>query len=126
MLILDLAAEYAPQYQRFDSFYGQPFIWCMIHNYGGRMGLYGHINSINQVRQPRLIVLTKQHDIYKAELSEFSMSIINIVTAFQIDVFSAPLVDFTMQELRRLFLRFLHNSCMYLVKWMTISHHTKC
>ena len=50
MLVLDLAAEYEPVYSRLESFYGQPFIWCMLNNYGGRMGLYGHINNVNLVK----------------------------------------------------------------------------
>ncbi|GFR64270.1 N-acetylglucosaminidase, alpha [Elysia marginata] len=48
MIILDLASEIEPVYQKFDSYYGQPFIWCMLHNFGGTMELYGAIDSINQ------------------------------------------------------------------------------
>ncbi|KAG1689557.1 Alpha-N-acetylglucosaminidase [Nymphon striatum] len=48
MLILDLAAEVYPQYPRFNSFYGQPFIWCMLHNYGGVLGMYGMIDNVNK------------------------------------------------------------------------------
>ncbi|XP_023220747.1 alpha-N-acetylglucosaminidase-like [Centruroides sculpturatus] len=47
MLILDLEAEFYPQYQRLESFYGQPFIWCMLHNYGGVNGLYGSFWAVN-------------------------------------------------------------------------------
>ncbi|XP_014663294.1 PREDICTED: alpha-N-acetylglucosaminidase-like [Priapulus caudatus] len=45
MLVLDLQAELFPQYRRLESFYGQPFIWCMLHNYGGVLGMYGAINQ---------------------------------------------------------------------------------
>ncbi|KAK3876259.1 hypothetical protein Pcinc_018921 [Petrolisthes cinctipes] len=44
MLILDLASEILPQYRRFESFYGQPFIFCMLHNYGGVQGLFGNVD----------------------------------------------------------------------------------
>ncbi|KAG1682555.1 Alpha-N-acetylglucosaminidase [Nymphon striatum] len=40
LLLLDLAAERYPQYSRFENFYGQPFIWCMLANYGGKLGLF--------------------------------------------------------------------------------------
>ena len=50
MIILDLQAELAPVYARTESFYGQPFIWCMLHNFGGTMELYGALDNINTVR----------------------------------------------------------------------------
>ena len=49
MIILDLASETQPVFQKFESYYGQPFIWCMLHNFGGTMELYGAIDSINEV-----------------------------------------------------------------------------
>lgn len=49
MIILDLCAESMPVYQRLQSFYGQPFIWCMLHNFGGTMELYGAVDSVNKV-----------------------------------------------------------------------------
>ncbi|BFY99943.1 hypothetical protein BsWGS_02983 [Bradybaena similaris] len=48
MIILDLCAETLPVYQRLQSFYGQPFIWCMLHNFGGTMELYGAVDSVNK------------------------------------------------------------------------------
>ena len=49
MIILDLDADAFPIYSSTQSFYGQPFIWCMLHNYGGVQGLYGRISHINKV-----------------------------------------------------------------------------
>lgn len=49
MIVLDLAAEEKPVYPKLNSYFGQPFIFCMLNNYGGRMGLYGHVRNINQV-----------------------------------------------------------------------------
>lgn len=48
MLILDLYSESAPEWQRTNSYYGKPWIWCMLHDYGGNMGLYGQIMNITQ------------------------------------------------------------------------------
>ena len=50
MIVLDLQSELNPQYKRLQSYYGQPFIWCMLHNFGGTLGLYGSVGNINMVR----------------------------------------------------------------------------
>ncbi|XP_053121685.1 alpha-N-acetylglucosaminidase [Hemicordylus capensis] len=47
MVVLDLFAESKPVYSWTESFYGQPFIWCMLHNFGGNHGLFGTAESIN-------------------------------------------------------------------------------
>lgn len=36
--MLDLYAEVFPIWLRTASFYGIPFIWCMLHNFGGNTG----------------------------------------------------------------------------------------
>ncbi|KAI0420631.1 glycoside hydrolase family 89 protein [Xylaria grammica] len=46
MLVLDLFSESQPQWQRTDSFYGKPWIWCQLHGYGGNYGLYGQIMNV--------------------------------------------------------------------------------
>lgn len=46
MLILDLFSESSPQWQRTNSYYGKPWIWCQLHGYGGNLGLYGQIENI--------------------------------------------------------------------------------
>ena len=51
MIVLDLAADTGPAYDRTNSFYGQPFIWCMLHNFGGNHGLYGRLDFVNKVRR---------------------------------------------------------------------------
>nr|XP_056720613.1 alpha-N-acetylglucosaminidase [Euleptes europaea] len=48
MVVLDLFAESKPVYPWTESFYGQPFIWCMLQNFGGNHGLFGSAESINQ------------------------------------------------------------------------------
>lgn len=49
MLVLDLQAECSPQYSRTESFYGQPFLWCMLHNFGGTLGMHGSMEVVNRV-----------------------------------------------------------------------------
>lgn len=49
MLVLDLQSEQSPQYMRTKSFYGQPFIWCMLHNFGGTLGMHGSVGILNTV-----------------------------------------------------------------------------
>lgn len=48
MLVLDLFSESSPQWSdpRVQSYYGKPWIWCQLHNYGGNMGLYGQIMNL--------------------------------------------------------------------------------
>ncbi|XP_063708711.1 alpha-N-acetylglucosaminidase-like [Culicoides brevitarsis] len=41
MLVLDLHSDQFPQYEKTKSFYGQPFIWCNLHNFGGNHGNFG-------------------------------------------------------------------------------------
>nr|CAD7426836.1 unnamed protein product [Timema monikensis] len=48
MLVLDLQSEQYEQYTTYSSYFGQPFIWCMLHNFGGTLGLFGSMNIINQ------------------------------------------------------------------------------
>ncbi|XP_041461048.1 alpha-N-acetylglucosaminidase-like [Lytechinus variegatus] len=48
MIILDLFGDVRPFYNSTESFYGQPFIWCMLHNFGGNTGLYGKLDAVNQ------------------------------------------------------------------------------
>lgn len=49
MIVLDLQSEQFPQYDRFNSYFGQPFIWCMLHNFGGTLGMLGSVDILNQV-----------------------------------------------------------------------------
>ncbi|KAL9929559.1 N-acetyl-alpha-glucosaminidase isoform 2-T2 [Glossina fuscipes fuscipes] len=54
LLVLDLQSEQFPQYERTHSFYGQPFIWCMLHNFGGTLGMHGSVNAVNTgIREAR-------------------------------------------------------------------------
>ncbi|XP_065187184.1 alpha-N-acetylglucosaminidase-like [Sycon ciliatum] len=46
MIILDLYAEVVPLWLNLGSFYGKSFIWCMLHNFGGRRDLNGNLSHI--------------------------------------------------------------------------------
>lgn len=48
MLVLDLQSEQWPQYNVYNMYYGQPFIWCMLHNFGGTLGMFGNVQTINK------------------------------------------------------------------------------
>lgn len=52
-LILDLYAEKTPHYQETGSSYGDtnefddtPWVFCMLNNFGGRLGLHGHLDNL--------------------------------------------------------------------------------
>lgn len=46
MILLDLAAEIEPVWKRTDAFYGKPWIWNMLHNFGGNITMFGRIETI--------------------------------------------------------------------------------
>jgi alpha-N-acetylglucosaminidase len=45
MIVLDLAAEDIPMWPMISA-NNKPFIWCMLHNYGGRRALYGNLTLL--------------------------------------------------------------------------------
>jgi alpha-N-acetylglucosaminidase len=47
LLMLDLWAEVAPIWPSTGSFYNHSFVWTMLHDFGGRSGLYGKIYDVN-------------------------------------------------------------------------------
>lgn len=46
LLVLDLWADENPIWSRTEAFYGKNYIWCMLHNFGGRQGIYGNMEEI--------------------------------------------------------------------------------
>ncbi|ETN41888.1 uncharacterized protein HMPREF1541_03827 [Cyphellophora europaea CBS 101466] len=46
MLVLDLASDSNPQWQRTNSYFGKNWIWCQLHDYGGNLGLYGQVMNL--------------------------------------------------------------------------------
>ncbi|NQT14203.1 MAG: alpha-N-acetylglucosaminidase N-terminal domain-containing protein, partial [Planctomycetes bacterium] len=48
MIVLDLFCENRPVWSSTEAFYGKPWVWCIIHNFGGRVGLYGGLKQISE------------------------------------------------------------------------------
>ena len=46
MIVLDLAAEIYPVWKQTDAFYGKPWIWNMVNNFGGNTNLFGRIETV--------------------------------------------------------------------------------
>lgn len=46
MLLLDLAAEIEPIWKRTEAFYGKPWIWNMLHNFGGNISMFGRMDGV--------------------------------------------------------------------------------
>lgn len=52
MILLDLAAEIEPVWKRTDAFYGKPWIWNMLHNFGGNTSMFGRLETV--AKEPAL------------------------------------------------------------------------
>jgi len=46
MILLDLATEIEPVWKRTQGFYGKPWIWNMLHNFGGNTNLFGRMDVV--------------------------------------------------------------------------------
>eukprot|EP01084_Bolivina_argentea_P238711 401060_1 len=46
MIILDLYSDKSPVYSTCDSYFGKPFIWCTLHDFGGVNGIRGNLSAI--------------------------------------------------------------------------------
>ncbi|XP_028776294.1 alpha-N-acetylglucosaminidase-like [Neltuma alba] len=47
MIVLDLFADVKPIWKSSFQFYGTPYIWCFLHNFGGNIEMYGLLDSIS-------------------------------------------------------------------------------
>ena len=45
MIMLDLYSESHPVWNRTEAYYGKPWIWNMLHNFGGNISLWGRISN---------------------------------------------------------------------------------
>ncbi|MDE6368868.1 MAG: alpha-N-acetylglucosaminidase, partial [Muribaculaceae bacterium] len=48
MMLLDYYCEHTEEWKLFDSFYGQPYIWCYLGNFGGNSFLASPINDVER------------------------------------------------------------------------------
>ncbi|QJD96667.1 alpha-N-acetylglucosaminidase [Mucilaginibacter robiniae] len=46
MLLLDLATEIEPVWKRTEAYYGKPWIWNMLHNFGGNISMFGRMEGV--------------------------------------------------------------------------------
>lgn len=46
MIVLDLWTETRPVWNRTEAYYGKPWLWCMVHNFGGNNNLFGKMPVI--------------------------------------------------------------------------------
>lgn len=66
MIVLDLQSEQFPMYKTLNSYYGQPYIWCMLHNFGGTLGMFGSAEIINIVIKPPetpIVIISTRFDV---------------------------------------------------------------
>lgn len=47
-LVLDLFGESQPAYRQREGFHGHPWVWCIVSNFGGKVGLSGQMDKIAQ------------------------------------------------------------------------------
>ncbi|OVA15285.1 Alpha-N-acetylglucosaminidase [Macleaya cordata] len=47
MIVLDLFADVKPIWEKSSQFYGTPYVWCMLHNFGGNIEMYGILDAIS-------------------------------------------------------------------------------
>lgn len=48
MILLDLFCESNASWKQTEAFYGKPWVWCIVHNFGGVRGLWGDLNVIGR------------------------------------------------------------------------------
>eukprot|EP00760_Papus_ankaliazontas_P008822 PhM_4_TR13934/c0_g1_i1/m.43672/K01205/NAGLU; alpha-N-acetylglucosaminidase len=46
ILVLDLNSEAGALAPKFQQYYGRPWVWNLLHNYGGERGMYGKLSDI--------------------------------------------------------------------------------
>ena len=49
LLVLDLYAEHYPLWSHLKTFYGHPYVWSMLHNFGGNTEIRGNLRHPNKV-----------------------------------------------------------------------------
>lgn len=47
LIVLDLWSEVQPIWDKTDAYYGKQWIWCMLHNFGGKINMFGHMDRIS-------------------------------------------------------------------------------
>ncbi|KAG9458243.1 hypothetical protein H6P81_002751 [Aristolochia fimbriata] len=47
MIVIDLFADVKPLWEKSSQFYGIPYLWCLLHNFGGNIEMYGLLDSVS-------------------------------------------------------------------------------
>lgn len=47
MIVLDLFADVKPIWRKSSQFYRTPYVWCLLHNFGGNIEMYGILDAIS-------------------------------------------------------------------------------
>eukprot|EP01061_Rhynchopus_euleeides_P033960 TRINITY_DN5757_c0_g3_i1.p1 TRINITY_DN5757_c0_g3~~TRINITY_DN5757_c0_g3_i1.p1 ORF type:complete len:789 (+),score=233.10 TRINITY_DN5757_c0_g3_i1:42-2408(+) len=47
LILLDLMAEENAMWPRTESYFGAPYLWCMLHNFGGNDGMWGDLPALS-------------------------------------------------------------------------------
>lgn len=68
LIILDLFADEQPIWTKTDAFYGKKWIWCMLHNFGGKNVLFGDLDYL--AKEPAEMV----HDPNRGQLSGIGLT----------------------------------------------------
>eukprot|EP01059_Diplonema_ambulator_P034968 TRINITY_DN8097_c0_g1_i2.p2 TRINITY_DN8097_c0_g1~~TRINITY_DN8097_c0_g1_i2.p2 ORF type:complete len:551 (+),score=130.84 TRINITY_DN8097_c0_g1_i2:2353-4005(+) len=46
VLVLDLNSDAEPVFSRTNDYFHTSYVWCLLHNFGGRPGVYGNLGAI--------------------------------------------------------------------------------
>ncbi len=46
MILLDLFCDVQPVWTKTEAFYGKPWIWCVVHDFGGNVSLFGNLKGV--------------------------------------------------------------------------------
>lgn len=95
IIILDYFAEVYPVYSKTNSFFGQPFMWSVVHNFGGVFDLYGKLDSYNNVRIIFMCtMLAIINQIYLSECVPCLQYLSKISLSLEMNNFCMTLKDF--------------------------------
>jgi len=67
LLVLDLFCDESPVWNQTESFYGKPWIWCILQNFGNTVQLHGRLPRVNQD------LFTAMNDPQRGKLSGIGM-----------------------------------------------------
>lgn len=68
LIILDLFADQQPIWNKTDAFYGKKWIWCMLHNFGGKNVMFGNMDYL--AKEPAEMV----HDNNKVNMAGIGLT----------------------------------------------------